>query len=66
MKWLANVLCLCLVMGAGAAATAADSQELSSPGGVLRVLVARDGDGRLQYSVTRRHGTGEWVPIVAA
>jgi alpha-glucosidase len=56
VRWLACSLVFCAAAGA---------QEVYSPGKVLRVVVARDNDGRLEYSVSRRAGADAWTPIVA-
>ena len=54
---------------AGVAAHAADGMpgkyEVLSPGKVLRLVVATDSDGRLEYSISRRGGSDSWAQVVA-
>jgi len=57
-------LMLCDAAGAQQVATS-PPQEVLSPGKVLRVVVARDNDGRVEYSISRKTGAGQWTQIVA-
>jgi alpha-glucosidase len=62
-RWMLMVALVCASAGTRAAAPA--GYEVQSPGKMLRVVVARDGDGRLEYSISRRAGADQWVQVVA-
>jgi alpha-glucosidase len=55
----------CVCAGATQASVTPAMYEALSPGKVLRVVVALDADGRLEYSISRRSGTEQWQAVVA-
>jgi alpha-glucosidase len=62
-RWI--LLALLCTTAVAQQAPAPQPGEVLSPGKVLRVVVTRDGDGRMEYSISRNAGAGQWTAVVA-